>query len=164
MQIKTTPEYLTSQGLSETFPQRFFSKIIKENDCWIWTGATMKNGYGKLSGSGHGGENLIAAHRASWILHKGPIPEGLDVCHQCDTPECVNPEHLFIGTRLDNMKDCVSKGRSCRGEKHGNAKLTWSAVSAMKEQRADGRTYEKIAKSFGVTRVTAYRAITGICW
>lgn len=87
---------------------RFMAKVIPEalTGCWLWTGA-MQHAYGKFR------INMrdVRAHRVSWEMHIGPIPDGLEVCHHCDTPLCVNPDHLFIGTHYDNMTDCKQKRR-----------------------------------------------------
>lgn len=90
---------------------RFHNKYdIDGNGCWIWNGALRKDGYGILKINGR----CDGAHRYSYEISKGEIPTGLFVCHKCDVPSCVNPEHLFIGTQEDNMKDSVSKGRKSR--------------------------------------------------
>lgn len=77
--------------------------------CWLWKHGTHKFGYGFFK---HAGE--VTAHRVSWVLHNGPIPDGMHVLHRCDVPQCVNPDHLFLGTHTDNMKDCARKGRTQR--------------------------------------------------
>ena len=89
--------------------ERFDRNYIPEpmSGCWIWTASLKKRNYGSFSS---GKKNLIA-HRASWLLHYGEIPEGLRVLHRCDNPPCVNPQHLFIGTNKDNTDDAVAKGR-----------------------------------------------------
>jgi len=93
--------------------QRFWAKVKKTSGCWLWVGAKQRRGYGYLHNGGHSKRKPIRAHRYSWEIHNGPIPAGLWVLHKCDAPSCVNPAHLFLGTRSDNMKDAASKGRIC---------------------------------------------------
>jgi hypothetical protein len=95
--------------------ERFMDKVFKHpNGCWLWQGTQNGHGYGWFTWrDGKGG----TAHRAAWRLFKGPIPTGLFVCHMCDTPECVNPDHLWVGTAQDNSDDQVRKGRSARNPK-----------------------------------------------
>ena len=89
--------------------QRFAKKYIPvtESGCWIWIGASNPSGYGQLKV----GHQLKRAHRVSWEFFRGAIPDGMMVCHRCDVPSCVNPDHLFLGTARDNFRDCVEKGR-----------------------------------------------------
>jgi len=89
--------------------ERFMSKVQKTDDCWIWIGSHNNHGYGKMMYPRKG--EFIYAHRLSYILHKGEIPDGLLVLHKCDNPLCVNPSHLFLGTQLDNVHDAIHKGR-----------------------------------------------------
>ena len=91
--------------------RRFMAKVSPEptSGCWLWTGGVSGVGYGMIS---VGKRVVIGAHRASWLLHRGPIPEGMQLCHKCDVRCCVNPDHLFVGTRSDNMQDCLRKGRN----------------------------------------------------
>jgi hypothetical protein len=82
--------------------------ISDENNCWEWKAFKNAKGYGQTKIGGRSGK-LILSHRLSWVINFGEIPEGLHVCHKCDNPSCVNPNHLFLGTNLDNIKDRVSK-------------------------------------------------------
>ncbi len=96
---------------SRPVAERFWSKVVKTDDgCWGWNGATTPFGYGRMT-AGSRGAGLLRAHRVSWELHYGPIPAGLLVLHHCDNPPCVRPNHLFLGTMLDNSRDAVAKGR-----------------------------------------------------
>ena len=102
--------------MRKTLEQRFWEKVDKRGDdeCWEWTGAkTRPNAYGYFRVSG----SLAVAHRVSYELAYGGIPEDKQICHTCDNPACVNPSHLFVGTHTDNMQDKVAKGRNARGPK-----------------------------------------------
>lgn len=92
---------------------RFFEKVAKTSDCWAWLAGKDKDGYGKIKING----KTLQAHRVSWVIHNGCIPEGLSVLHVCDNPSCVNPKHLFTGTTLDNMRDRDAKGRNFQNKK-----------------------------------------------
>lgn len=92
-----------------TFATRFWAKVVQSEGCWRWTGSKT-SGYGELQ-RGRRVEGRVRAHRASWELHFGAIPDGLLVCHKCDNPECTNPAHLFLGTHKENMRDMAAKAR-----------------------------------------------------
>lgn len=110
---------------------RFLAKVNKDGPipqhrtnlgaCWIWTGAKVRNGYGSF---GFGSPVTIKAHRFSWLYHCGAIPPCLSVLHKCDTPACVNPAHLLLGSQADNMRDAAAKGRLPKGQQHREGALT----------------------------------------
>lgn len=169
MHIEITPEYLASQGLNETFPDRFWKKVVKTESCWLWTGATNGLGYGKIMARKDGRKSHVAlAHRAAWILVIGPIQDGLFVCHNCpggDNPSCVNPAHMFLGTHSDNLQDASRKGRMPIGSRHKGASLSECDVRRIRDMyAAGGVTMKDIGAMFNVHTPTIYRAIRRICW
>ena len=91
--------------------ERFWAKVQKSDDgCWIWTASFGKAGYGAIN-SGRRPTRMLSASRVMWEIAYGPIPEGLSVLHRCDVPRCVRPDHLFLGTQRDNIRDAMAKGR-----------------------------------------------------
>lgn len=104
---------------SLTILQQRIKKLsaVSESGCWLWTGATKPNGYGNMGWNG----KTIMAHRAAWLAFHGPIPEGMNVCHHCDTPACVNPGHLFLGSQRENIADMDAKGRRVSADNSGAA-------------------------------------------
>lgn len=136
--------------------QRFWDKVNKCGPlhpklgrCWEFVTAKRCKGYKMLSVKS--GEYL--AHRISWTLHNGPIPDGVKVLHHCDNRGCVNPSHLFLGSLQDNMDDMVSKGRSMKGSKSPTSKLTEVKVKEIRRLYATGKhTQQELADSFGVNQ------------
>lgn len=151
--------------IAEAFHARY--KVDETTGCWIWTGAYDKDGYGQWQTEKirqANGKYLRIRRRApriSWELHKGDIPEGKYILHKCDDPRCVNPDHLLLGTPKQNSEDMVRKGRSPRGEKQGNSRLSEAQVI---EIRTSSETLESLAKRFGVSVATVSDARMGRTW
>lgn len=141
---------------------RFFAKVERGGDCWIWTGA--HNGkYGRFYWSPQ--EKNEYAHRASYRMFVGAIAPGMQVCHHCDTPLCVNPSHLFQGTDHDNALDALLKNRTAFGEKMGSSKLTWDRVREIREANPTTELeISEFSRRFGVSRRTIYRVLLRETW
>lgn len=143
--------------------ERFHKKYeIRETGCWIWTAGTRPNGK-DVPYPRHWTEDgkSIGAHRFSFELVHGAIPKSMYVCHKCDTPLCVNPDHLFVGTHHDNMRDMVKKKRSFTGrgeDKKGRAKLTNQQANQIKKMDV---SQSKLASMFGVSQTTIGRIKRG---
>lgn len=131
--------------------------------CWLWTGPTNPRGYGMTAALAKGKRRSSSAHRASYEIHRGPIPAGMHVLHRCDVRLCVNPGHLFLGTNADNVADRQAKGRQSKGERQGFAKLTEADVLAI---RRLGRSVSqrKIAAQFGVDSTVVSRILRRHTW
>ena len=142
--------------------ENFWSKVRRDDGCWIWTAFTNDQGYGVF---GIGGRQTMLAPRFSWQLANGPIPQGLNVLHKCDNPPCVRPDHLFLGTRLDNARDREQKGRGNqpRGERNAQAKLTNVDIVAIRSLQGT-LTQVQIAERFGVTQTTIGNILRGETW
>lgn len=133
----------------------FLDRVQKSPNCWIWTGRLTEKGYGAFRQS--------HAHRFSYEFHKGEITDGLYVLHHCDNRSCVNPEHLFLGTQLDNMRDCAMKGRTARGEKSVKSKLKECDVHWIRQNYKLSEA-GNIANRFGITRTQLYRVKSRRSW
>lgn len=132
--------------------------------CVLFTGSVDTSGYGLIGVGGSG--NIRKAHRVSYELQVGPIPEGLQVLHKCDVRCCINPAHLFLGTLQDNMDDRNAKGRhvSLRGSKHAAAKVHEWDVRMMCEMRNAGRMVKQIAADFSLSTSVVSSIVSGKTW
>jgi hypothetical protein len=137
--------------------------------CWEWVGS-KRNGYGRMivGSRTDGTRKSVSAHRVSYELEHGEeIPAGMEVCHKCDNPCCVNPFHLFLGTRQDNIDDRERKGRNVNfiGEEQAQSKLTRKAVKDARWERAyKGTSFRVLAERYGVSKKTIQNAIKGVTW
>ena len=142
---------------------RFMPKVEKTDTCWLWTACTDKLGYGRMYALG---ENR--AHRISYRLFKGDIPEGMKVLHSCDVRNCVNPGHLRTGTQAENIRDAVERGRwrggDVRGERNPMARLTADAVAEIREAVAAGTPQIAMARRFGVSPMAVSRVVRKESW
>lgn len=161
-----------SLAMDEEAKARFMSKVdiggptvshvANLEPCWLWTALTNSDGYGRMR---VGGRPLLA-HRISWKIHNGPIPAGMCILHRCDTPACVNPAHLFLGTQLDNIRDRDAKKRhvSTPGEQHGRAKLTEAQVLAIRAEYATGAKQASLAERFCMSVPTISKIVRRETW
>lgn len=192
---------MPAQYIRAVTEARFWAKVCRDGPapthcpdlgpCWLWMASLQPNGYGIFSTQN---PRVYGAHRMSWTLAFGPIPDGLHVLHRCDVRHCVRPAHLFLGTPADNMRDMQSKGRKAtggrngarlhperlprgevhparidpsylaRGERQGSAKLTADDVVAIRVAYADGARLVALADRFGVTEGAILNAIRGTTW
>lgn len=156
---------------------RFWSKIKKTNTCWIWIGE-IGFGYGRIKYTYKCKIIRFQAHRFSYLMHFGEIPEDMKVCHKCDNPTCVNPDHLFIGTTKDNVTDRVNKNRSAKGIKNGShthpermtrgsdhkcSKLKESDIKKIRSLRNTTSLY-KLGRLFSVSTTTIKNIIYMKAW
>lgn len=154
---------------SPTLAGRFWAKVIRSDEgCWDWSGSKDRHGYGRISLGGKRGP-IWEAHRVSWLLHFGEAQAGLEVCHRCDNPACTRPDHLFLGTHGDNMRDAVAKGRNAPPPLHvgtdaAKAKLTPELVTEMRRRRAAGESTANLAKAYGINVSSAKRIIARRYW
>lgn len=150
--------------LFETAPSRFWARVDKSGNCWLWTGATDDKGYGRLSFKGR----RAIAPRVAYELTHGVSPGQLQVLHRCDNPPCVNPDHLFLGTNADNIRDMCAKGRAWiqqpENKRHGSdnpsAKLSHEEAVAIREAYANkSMNGVELAEVYGVGNSTIYKVI-----
>lgn len=148
------------KGLS--IEERFMKFIDKsENGCWIWNGHLSEKGYGKFNIK----SKQRIAHRVSYELFNGELKEGFFVCHQCDNPSCVNPEHLFLGTPENNVQDMLNKNRQAKGEKIARSKLTWNDVQEIRRLWNTGKyLYVDLARKFDYSAQNITKIIQNEIW
>ncbi len=146
----------------------FFKKILIDDSdvCWEWQGAIMTSGYGNLSVGNPTSKNFFrtGAHRYSYELFNGKIPEGHYVCHKCDNKKCVNPAHLFTGTATENMQDALKKGRMPLGSKKVESKLNEDQVREIKVLAKKGIKGATLAKWFKIYPTVIYKILRGEIW
>ena len=153
----------TPLEMTESEQRRFWSKVQKTDNCWLWNSNKVRGGYGQFSFR----RGKSYAHRISWETVHGLVPVGFELCHKCDVPSCVNPAHLFLGTHTQNMRDCVSKGRNVnqRGQKHGMAKLTDADVIEIRRRFETERVSKRtLSVEFGISDVMVGLIIRKVCW
>ncbi len=147
-------------GAVQTPEERFWSYVTKTPKCWEWTGVLNRKGYGQFTI----GSRVILAHRYSYLNAYGNLGD-LCVCHHCDNPKCVNPEHLFLDTRVKNNEDCANKGRVVKGSQVGSAKLTEQDVVAIREKYARGGVLQRVlAAEYGVCQQVISKILTRQGW
>lgn len=154
------------QGSTPEFALRFHGWVGApgplQTECWIWQGAITRYGYGKLNV----GAKSWSAHRLSYTVWVGDIPDGLLVRHKCDVRSCINPEHLEVGTHLDNYEDMVSRGRRSvtKPENAAFTVLDWDKVEDIRDLYISGCTQSRIAEKYGVDRATIGYVVRGDTW
>lgn len=147
--------------------ERFWQRVDRSQDCWVWTAslATQRGGYGHFYDDD---QRLRRAHRVAWELTYGHIPAGIAVCHHCDNPPCVRPEHLFLETQTGNLRDMRHKGRGSGGRQSGvdryNAVLTPEMVREARAARGRGEGTAALARQYGVRPRTLSTAARGDSW
>lgn len=174
------------QDRTRSVAERLWEKVQKTDGCWLWTGALNKApgakwSYGVIGIGGGASSRLV--HRLSWELANGPIPVGMSVCHHCDVPNCVRPDHLFLGTAADNARDMIEKGRNASlrlprpsmrkprshrynlGEDNAAAKLTAAQVLELRDRHSRGDvTQRQLAKDYGVSPQLVWAILSRRVW
>jgi hypothetical protein len=143
------------------FLERFWRRVDKTRDCWVWIGARSGGGYGQI-----GRDRLVHyVHRLSWTIHFGEVPDGLLVCHTCDNRVCVRPEHLFLGRKQDNNQDCASKFRGNGRKNSPVARLDDDEVLEIRAvYRAGGISQHALAARYDVAQMTISKIVRGETW
>lgn len=154
---------------TETQIKRFWDKVHKTEDCWLWLCDKNQLGYGRFAIK----NSKYAAHRVSYQLAKGLIPEGFFVLHRCDTPDCVNPSHLYVGNQKDNMRDMMDRERQWwqknpslikRGEQVASAVLTEKQVKEIRIRNDNGESGNSLAREYGIGKSTVKHILNRRSW
>lgn len=148
--------------------ERFWAKVDKTGDCWVWTASTSPDGYGFFwdgTTNERGSKRIVRAHRFSFGLHHGPIPSGAHILHACDNPPCIRPDHLYAGDNARNMADKAARGRSHQvpyGETHVDTKLTSVQVAEIRTRYTGARgELTALGNEYGVTKGHVHRIVNG---
>lgn len=136
---------------------RQLQRFVPNGDCWEWSGSKNSRGYGTLAVSG----KTWLAHRLSYLTFNGKIPDGIQVCHECDNRSCINPKHLFLGTARENAQDMLAKGRGLTGARNPHSRLSAETVMAILKYPAG---MKKTGLQFGVSKTTVYDIRSGRGW
>lgn len=145
--------------------ERWNEKVSKKSDCWEWTGSTTRGGYGHFRLFLDGQWKMYKAHRYAYEHYKGAIPQGLLVCHTCDNTKCVNPDHLWLGTAKDNVRDMLNKGRKVIGQKKKGTNLNMEVAKQIRKQfELGGMSYPGIAKMFNTSTPQVCRIVNNKIW
>jgi hypothetical protein len=165
---RATDVVCSRTGNTSGLPHRFWSKVDKRggDECWIWEGSIIKPyGHGHICITRNGKHEFPSAHRVSYLLEHGEVDDDLCVLHHCDNPPCVNPKHLFLGTRTDNFNDCMKKGRwNYSGELNINAKITDNDAMLIIARRKLGERRDFLAAEFGLTPANIYYITSRRTW
>lgn len=171
--MRNHPLLLSTDLFTSEDVERFWSKVKRSKSCWLWKAGVTVGGYGKFYLRREDRKFTLLAHRVSLFLHSGESPQQL-VLHRCDRPSCVNPDHLFVGTDIDNINDKLSKGRGrgwrlaprpgLTGERHHRAKLSDEKVRQIRELFRSGESKTVLGQRFGVSDVNIHAIVVGKTW
>lgn len=156
----------TPMNIDDKVKSRFWEKVTSGEGCWVWTGAKTSKGYGSFRIGGRRGKAYLS-HRVSYTILIGEIPDGAFVCHHCDNPSCVRPDHLFLGSAADNSQDMERKKRTgrCYGERNGKATFSFEKAQEIRRLRQErGFSYRTLARNFGIGSKTVWRILHNLGW
>lgn len=144
--------------------ERFIEKVNKTESCWEWTAGKYRGGYGHFRKKVGDKWKMYKAHRYSYEIFKGEIPEGLLICHSCDNPSCVNPDHLFPGTVKDNSDDCVKRGRHKFGRNPKHRHLDKETADKIRIDHKQGLSYKELEIKYSQSKAQISRVILNQIW